>query len=665
MINEDGRLQIIDFGVAGILLSNLDVDKRKTIIGTPHWMPPEMQQNAAEIAHGTEVDVWAFGITLYECATGAPPNARTMPGRELMSMIRQRPAPRLPENCGTPELRDLVAFVLDADPSKRPNMAQICQHKYILGTEESHPTSTLRELVKEYYLWEHSGGQRASLFMQGGAAQPKFLQDQDDEDEEWNFSTTANFEKQNDPELDPSFSFPPRSEHQDSNLSLLSSSPPMESDEQDESSHLTLRYLRENEPSINDIMKGTKSEASSRRPSASKSFKSSTDQEMESRVAHGKKAMEGVFNLDASPYKYSYKSDLPFRTEDSTAPLHSKEVSVSSTTGAPHINLESIPGKRSSKRKTMAWTWDDNLGPAADEPLPPPPQPDFFPLRPQLKHAATMAVVPSADRPVSKTLDLDALMGGDTFTMPAAASYNDAPLASTSAYGDNTFSQEPMDSFQADMAYTMRPSNQSIDYTTDSMRTSGLDQYPPSLYAPEMTRSTTESSAAGSSTGYATHTHTHAYQTSNPLPPPPGHNIHNSSSMPASAYTSAFPSALNSAHNSYAFPPPIPPAALADNAPPEVMQEALEDAINGWVAQLQLLDQAFQELEDESEGEDDDDDEEQEEDERGSEDGYGDGDEGSVSMSEVGGWDLGGSEEDSGDEGEGGDEEERDEGGFS
>ena len=650
MVNENGGLQIIDFGVAGILLSNLDVDKRKTIIGTPHWMPPEMQQNAAEIAHGTEVDVWAYGITLYECATGAPPNARTMPGRELMSMIRQRSPPRLPDDDDrfSPELRDLVAFVLERDPLKRPSMEQICQHKYIAGTEKSHPTSTLKELVKDYYLWEHSGGQRASLFMQGGAAQPKSLQDQDNADEEWNFSTTANFEKLHDPELDTSFSFPPRSDAKDSDYTFLSSSPPTESEEDDESSHHTLRYLRENEPSIHELMKGTKSEASSRRPSASKGVKTSTDQEVESRVARGAKAMEGVFNSDASPYKYSYSSssDLPLRTGDSSSSLRSKEVSVSSsTTGAPHINLDSISGKRSSKRKTMAWTWDDNLGPAADEPLPPPPQPDFLPLRPQLKHAATMAVVPSAERPVSETLDLDALMGADTFTMPSSSTaYTNTTTNSSLTYGDST--QEPMDSFQADMAFTMRPSSLSIEtpsiYTTDTMRpATGSMTIDPhassSLYAPEMSRSTTESSAADTSSTDQ-RGHNHIYQTSNPMLMAGGTS---SSSIPGSAFTSAFPSALNSARSSYAFPPPIPPAALMDNAPPEVMQDALEQGLTGWVNGLLALDQAFKELSDE----DDETDEEDEEGER-----YEDED-------VDGGWGLG---EDSGDEGEGGDEEERD-----
>lgn len=54
LIHEEGKLQICDFGVAGVLQSK--VDKRSTWIGTPHWMPPEMFPNKSEVTqYGSEV----------------------------------------------------------------------------------------------------------------------------------------------------------------------------------------------------------------------------------------------------------------------------------------------------------------------------------------------------------------------------------------------------------------------------------------------------------------------------------------------------------------------------------------------------------------------------------------------------------------------------------
>ena len=57
MILENGGLQIIDFGIAGILETKSD--RRDTIIGTPHWMGPELlrmfSQPEGKKQHGKEV----------------------------------------------------------------------------------------------------------------------------------------------------------------------------------------------------------------------------------------------------------------------------------------------------------------------------------------------------------------------------------------------------------------------------------------------------------------------------------------------------------------------------------------------------------------------------------------------------------------------------------
>ena len=61
MIHEDGRLQVIDFGVAGVLQTNFD--KRSTVIGTPHWMAPELHKLAPRegLTYGTEVSLLFLG----------------------------------------------------------------------------------------------------------------------------------------------------------------------------------------------------------------------------------------------------------------------------------------------------------------------------------------------------------------------------------------------------------------------------------------------------------------------------------------------------------------------------------------------------------------------------------------------------------------------------
>ncbi|KAI5303742.1 hypothetical protein KEM56_007233, partial [Ascosphaera pollenicola] len=140
------------------------------------------------------VDVWAYGCTLFECGTGAPPNANL---RERMQIGRQlsRNPPKLEGGSYSEELRSLVSFALNADPASRPTMRDILQHPYIAGTEEKYPTSSLSELVKIYYQWTQSGGQRISLFNPGGAMPAEFPGAVPFDGEDWNFSTTDNFER--------------------------------------------------------------------------------------------------------------------------------------------------------------------------------------------------------------------------------------------------------------------------------------------------------------------------------------------------------------------------------------------------------------------------------------------------------------------------------------
>lgn len=190
LISEDGQVQLCDFGVAAII--ETEASKRSTIIGTPFWMPPEMHSvdMAVQQGYGTEVDCWAYGCTVYEMATGMPPNHKFHP-----SMLRSvlKAAPRLQDGDYSQGLRDFIAFCLEEKPQDRPTMNAILEHPYVSGTSEEHPTATVKEMIDRFVNWERRGGQRASLFNPMGAAAPQPSEQRDDYDD-WNFSTSADFE---------------------------------------------------------------------------------------------------------------------------------------------------------------------------------------------------------------------------------------------------------------------------------------------------------------------------------------------------------------------------------------------------------------------------------------------------------------------------------------
>ncbi|KAG6007412.1 hypothetical protein E4U21_006001 [Claviceps maximensis] len=192
LVTEVGNVQLCDFGVSGVIETKFD--KRTTCIGTPHWMAPEMFDHTT--LYGTEVDIWAFGALVYEVASGLPPNvAEKIDFSRLPSRLKHH-TPRLEGDCYSNGLKDLAAYCLQHDATRRPTIEEIQRHKYIFNTEEIFPAESLSHLVRAFKIWEAQGGHRHSLFSVGGAQGLASQSSTTDENDDWNFSTTDAFDQQ-------------------------------------------------------------------------------------------------------------------------------------------------------------------------------------------------------------------------------------------------------------------------------------------------------------------------------------------------------------------------------------------------------------------------------------------------------------------------------------
>ncbi|KAK3939669.1 STE/STE20/YSK protein kinase [Diplogelasinospora grovesii] len=192
LVTEEGGVQLCDFGVAGIIETKFD--KRSTFIGTLHWMAPELFDE--NLAYGTPVDIWAFGSLVYEIASGLPPNVMAGFNIPQLGDYIKTHAPRLEGDQYSDQIKDLVSFCLVEDPAKRPTIERVQQHPYLFNTSASYPTSALANLVKGYKVWEAQGGIRRSLFSMAGAIGPSDYASTAVDNDEWNFSTTVDFDRQ-------------------------------------------------------------------------------------------------------------------------------------------------------------------------------------------------------------------------------------------------------------------------------------------------------------------------------------------------------------------------------------------------------------------------------------------------------------------------------------
>ncbi|NWY07204.1 PAK6 kinase, partial [Nothoprocta ornata] len=129
LLTLDGRVKLSDFGFCAQI--SKDVPKRKSLVGTPYWMAPEV---IARIPYTTEVDIWSLGIMVIEMVDGEPPYFSDSPV-QAMKRLRDSPPPRLKNFHRTsPVLRDFLERMLTRDPLERATAQELLDHPFLLQT---------------------------------------------------------------------------------------------------------------------------------------------------------------------------------------------------------------------------------------------------------------------------------------------------------------------------------------------------------------------------------------------------------------------------------------------------------------------------------------------------------------------------------------------------
>ncbi|EOY28224.1 Serine-threonine/tyrosine-protein kinase [Theobroma cacao] len=118
LIDQEFHLKIADFGIA---CEEAYCDLLADDPGTYRWMAPEMIKKKS---YGRKVDVYSFGLILWEMVAGTIPYEDMNPIQAAFAVVNKNLRPVIPHNC-PPAMRALIEQCWSLHPEKRPDFWQI------------------------------------------------------------------------------------------------------------------------------------------------------------------------------------------------------------------------------------------------------------------------------------------------------------------------------------------------------------------------------------------------------------------------------------------------------------------------------------------------------------------------------------------------------------
>ncbi|XP_071832271.1 mitogen-activated protein kinase kinase kinase kinase 5-like isoform X3 [Apostichopus japonicus] len=147
LLTDNGDVKLADFGVSAQITATMS--KRKSFIGTPYWMAPEVAAVERKGGYDYQCDIWAVGITAIELAELQPPMFDLHPMRALFLMSKSNfVPPKLKEkHKWSANLHSFIKMSLTKNPRRRPTAVKLLEHPLFLELNLS--SQLMRDLIEK------------------------------------------------------------------------------------------------------------------------------------------------------------------------------------------------------------------------------------------------------------------------------------------------------------------------------------------------------------------------------------------------------------------------------------------------------------------------------------------------------------------------------------
>ncbi len=138
IVTEEGRIKILDFGIARKVNENISLTGEGEILGTLSYLSPEQVMGKTP---GVLSDLYSLGILIYELLTDRVPFTYSNRASLLISIISEPPLPPSYFNPSVPlELERIIFRLLSKDPRERYSSAKFLRED-LIDTDFSRYTS--------------------------------------------------------------------------------------------------------------------------------------------------------------------------------------------------------------------------------------------------------------------------------------------------------------------------------------------------------------------------------------------------------------------------------------------------------------------------------------------------------------------------------------------